>query len=404
MTRPPLLTFDELDVVENDIIRYIQDNKNVTRKDVTEFLNLSRTKITTHLQNLFSSGILEEVEELESTGGRPARILELKSDFCYVCGIALGATSARISIADFRGNILETAVESISTSSRPEFVFAHILSVVEDLLDKLSIPAWKLSAFGVGVPAPINSETGKIDSPAIIPGWQEFSIHDFIQDRFSPIRVRVENDVDIMAIGEQAAGTGENYDNFIVIKIATGIGCGIICNGELYAGVAGYSGHIGHISIDRNGPVCYCGNIGCLEKIAAGPAMVERALAAIERGESAILAEIARENNGNISTEDIKLAASQGDRVSNDIIVESGKHIGQVLATVVSFFNPGLIIINGGVSLIGPQLLTSIQRTVIDYSLPISTRNLRLQLSEIGFEANHIGSVQLALQQLIRDK
>lgn len=402
MTRSPILLFDELDIVENQIIHFIQDGHNVTRKDVTEFLDLSRSKVRTHLQTLFLSGILEEVEELESTGGRPARMLALKHDFCYVCGIALSATKARISIADFGGNILETVVESINANSDPEPVFEKILAIVENLLLTLSIPAWKLSAFGIGVPAPINSETGRIDSPAILPGWQDFSIHDFIKKRFETVHVRVENDVDILAIGEQAAGVGLSYDNFIVIKIATGIGCGIICKGELYAGVAGYSGHIGHTSIDRTGPVCYCGNVGCLEKIAAGPAMIERALLAIEADESPILAEIAKRNKGLITTEDIKIAASQGDRTSNNIIVESGKHIGQVLATVVSFFNPGLIIINGGVSMIGPQLLTSIQRTVIDYSLPISTRNLRIQLSEHGSEASHIGSVQLALQQLIR--
>lgn len=402
MTRSPLAIINELELLDKQLMHFIQNNDSVTRRDVTEYLKLSRTKVTHHIQNLFSLGILEEVNELESSGGRPARILALKPDFCYLCGISLGATNAHVSIADFQGNILQTVIEPIIASSDSNTLFTSVLNIVKEMIEALSIPAIKLSAFGVGVPAPVNSETGRIDSPAILLGWQDFSIHDFIHQYFPNTLIRVENDVDIMAIGEQVAGLGIPHQNFIMIKIATGIGCGIICKGEMYGGVAGYSGHIGHVSIDRKGPICYCGNTGCLEKIAAGPAMVEIALRAIKRNESPILAKLAKANNDIITTEDIGKAAALGDKIANEIIVQSGKKIGQVLATIVSFFNPGLIIIGGGVSLIGPQLLTSIQRTVIDYSLPISTRNLGIRLSELGPKARHIGSVQLALQQLLR--
>lgn len=402
MTRSPLEIINGLELLERQIMQFIQENDNVARRDVTEFVRLSRTKVTQHIQRLFSLGILDEVNELESSGGRPARVLALKSDFCYLCGVALGATSVHVSIADFQGNILQTVIEPIIVSSDPKTIFSRVLSIIEDLLEALSIPAIKLCAFGVGAPAPINSASGRIDSPAIMLGWQEFSIHDYIHQYFPDVLIRVENDVDIMAIGEQVAGLGIPHENFVVVKIATGIGCGIICRDELYAGVAGYSGHIGHVSIARDGPICYCGNTGCLEKIAAGPAMVEMALKAIERNESVILARKFHQNNGIITTEDIGSAAAHGDKIANEIIVQSGERIGQVLATIVSFFNPGLIIIGGGVSLIGPQLLTSIQRTVIDYSLPISTQNLGIRLSELGSEARHIGSVQLALQQLLR--
>lgn len=401
MTLSPLDIINELEVLDRILMRLIQENENVTRKDITDLVGLSRTKVTQHIQSLFSIGILDEVHELASSGGRRAGILELNPHFCYLCGISLGATSVHINIADFQGKILKCVVEPISASTEPDIIFSHILNIVNNILEELSISPTKLCSFGIGVPAPINSKTGRIDSPAIMIGWEDFSIHDYILQQFPKVLIRVENDVDIMAIGEQVAGLGKNHENFIVIKIATGIGCGIICQGKLYAGFAGYSGHIGHVSIDPDGPVCYCGNTGCLEKLTAGPAMVEMALSAVQRGESPILKTAFEKNNGFITTEDIGNAATHGDKVANEIIIQSGTKIGQVLATIVSFFNPELIIIGGGVSLIGPQLLTSIQRTVINYSLPISTRNLGIRLSELGSEARQVGTVQLALRQLL---
>lgn len=198
---------------------------------------------------------------------------------------------------------------------------------------------------------------------------------------------------------KNGGGIGKKHENFIFVNIGTGIGCGIICNGGVYRGANGCSGHIGHVSIDRNGPVCYCGNVGCLEKIAAAPAIVEYALHAAETGRSQILSDLLEEK-GMLKVEDVGMAASQGDKVANDIIIHCGQTIGKVLATLVSFFNPSIVIIGGRVSYIGPQLLVSIHRTILEYSLPLSTQNFTIQRSEIGNRAGIEGAVALALNHL----
>ncbi|HLA43956.1 MAG TPA: ROK family protein, partial [Aggregatilineales bacterium] len=212
--------------------------------------------------------------------------------------------------------------------------------------------------------------------------------------------VIVDNDVNVMALGELRAGAGINQLNLLFIKVGTGIGCGIICSGEIYRGTNGCAGDIGHICADPNGPVCHCGNIGCLEAMAAGPPIAARAMEAVRAGESKILARYVDLNGGTLTAEHVGAAAAEGDRIANEIIQDSGRMIGEVLAGLVNFFNPSLILIGGDVSNIGHQFLSSIRRGVLHRSLPLSTRHLRIDTSPMGVDAGIVGAISLALEHV----
>ena len=253
---------------------------------------------------------------------------------------------------------------------------------------------------GVGVPGPVDFTVGTLVSPPIMPGWDRYPIIQTIQQWFPSSNVVVDNDVNVMALGEIYEGAGRGVDNLIFVKIGTGIGAGIICDGKIYRGASGCAGDIGHIGVDKTGPLCHCGNRGCLEAIAAGPAIAGRSLEAAQAGKSPILLEYYERNGNILRAEDVGNASREGDALAIEVIRESGQFIGDVLAGLVNFYNPGMIVIGGGVSNLGDLLLSSIRQTVLRRSLPLATRDLLIVFSEIGPDAGVIGAINLAMDNI----
>jgi predicted NBD/HSP70 family sugar kinase len=189
--------------------------------------------------------------------------------------------------------------------------------------------------------------------------------------------------------------------NFIVVKVGTGIGCGIVCNGMIYRGADGSAGDVGHICVDPNGQRCHCGNQGCVEAMAAGPAIARMGTEAAQKGQSAMLADMLA-NGGAITPEDVGQASRAGDAAANAIIKLAGKLIGHMLASAVNFFNPSQVLISGGISRIGPLFLAAIRQSVYHRSLALSTRHLDIQYAPLGERAGIIGAGALALHETLR--
>jgi predicted NBD/HSP70 family sugar kinase len=221
-----------------------------------------------------------------------------------------------------------------------------------------------------------------------------------VKESFPNAFVVVDNDVNIMALGEQRAGDGVNVDHFIFVKIGTGIGAGIVSNGKIHRGSTGCAGDIGHICVDKNGPICRCGNTGCLEAMAAGPAIAEKAVQAALNGSSPLLKNLMDQNGGVLRPEDVNAACREGDQAALEIIRASGQMIGDVLAGLVNFFNPSHIFIGGGISNFGNHLLVTIRRAVLRRSLPLATTHLAINFSRMGADAGVTGAVALALEYL----
>ncbi len=336
-----------------------------------------------------------------SSGGRRPRLLALRRDFGYLVGADMGATSLDLAIADFSGAVLDRSTGPIDVRDGPEPVLGELTHLLQARLKALGIPVEKTLAVGIGVPGPIDFEAGTLISPPIMPGWDGYPIRDFLWRVFPNAAVIVDNDVNVMALGELRSGAGARHDNFIFVKVGTGIGSGIVCKGEIYRGADGSAGDIGHICADRSGPRCVCGNIGCLEAIAAGPPIAARAAEAAREGRSPILARLMAANGGALTAADVGRAAAEGDPAANAIIQDSGRIIGEVLAGLVNFFNPSLILIGGGVSGIGHQFLAAIRQGVLHRSLPLSTRHLRIDVSTLGASAGAIGALALATEYVL---
>lgn len=374
----------------------------LSRSELAQMMGYSRASMTGFINDLMEPGILKEVGEGASQGGRRPLILSINGDYGFIAGYDIGATSIDLALANFRGDILEHCSEPADVRNEAEVVLGRCAEVVQQMLERQGGAPDQVVAVGVGVPGPVEFAKGILIAPPLMPTWENFPIKKYVTKTFPNATVVVDNDVNIMALGELHAGGGKGLNNFIWVKIGTGIGSGIIASGEIYRGASGVAGNIGHIEADHNGTICRCGNPGCLEAMAAGPQIAQRGKEAADAGNSPFLATRLEENQGKISALDVGDAAASGDTAAIEIIRDSGRLIGLVLAGLVEFFNPEVIYIGGGVSKIGFTLLSSIRQAVLRRANPLSTRDLHVEYSQLGDMAGVVGAIALTFPHIFK--
>lgn len=388
-------------IPEKILVDLVRKYGEISISDLMAFTDYSRTKITGYIESLLNKNILVANNVTEYTGGRRSRMYSLNRDFGIVAGIDVGATSIDLGIADFSGRLLVRYAEPATVKDGPIRILGRVCSLLEKLLQENNLDPALLRGIGIGVPGPVDFSLGILISPPIMPGWDRYPIIETIHQWFPTSSVVVDNDVNVMALGEIYQGCGKGIDNLIFIKIGTGIGAGIVCEGKIYRGASGCAGDIGHICVDKNGPICHCGNKGCLEAIAAGPAIAERALQAAQAGKSSIIMNLYEKNGHLLQAEDVGNASREGDALAIEVIRESGQYIGDVLAGLVNYYNPEMIVIGGGVSNLGNLLLSTIRQSVLHRSLPLATRDLQIVFSDIGQATGVIGAINLAMDNIL---
>lgn len=381
-------------------MRALRRNGQTSRAEVTNITGWSRAKTSQEVNALVKKGYLVDVGEGISKGGRKPRLLRFNSELGYVVGIDIGATSLEIALADVNGSILKRVMEPADVRQPPEDVLGRCSVLILEMAVAQGILPEQILGIGVGVPGPVNFARGVLVAPPLMPDWENYPIRNFFKETFTSAFVAVDNDVNIMALGEQHSGDAADVDHFLVIKIGTGIGCGIMASRKVHRGSNGSAGDIGHICVDKQGPICRCGNRGCLEAMAAGPAIAEKAMQAVRDGKSELLRKMMEDNQGVLTPEDVNTACREGDEAALEIIRASGQMIGDVLAGLVNFFNPSHIFITGGIANFGNHLLIAIKRAVLRRSLPLATTNLAINFSRTGSDAGVLGAITLALEYL----
>ncbi len=363
-------------------------------------LGFSASKGKALIAGLIDQGLLEEAGVQASQGGRPAETLRLHHGLGLLLGVDIGVTSLSVAVLRPDLTLLAQHGEDIDVRRQgPGVVLARAATLMRELLARSGGRADQVLGIGVGVPGPVNFEAGQLVSPPLMPDWDQFSIRDFLRDEYRA-PVFVDNDVNLMALGELWR-LKRALPNFIVIKVGTGIGCGIVCHGSVYRGASGSAGDVGHICVDHDGPRCHCGNRGCVEAMAAGPAIVRMASEAAEAGESRALAAALAERGG-LTADDVGAASRAGDAAANRIIQHAGHLIGQMLASVVNFFNPSHVLLGGGITQIGPLFLAAVRQSVYQRSLALSTRQLEVQYAPLGVQGGVVGAGALAMSETLR--
>ncbi|MFJ8582482.1 ROK family transcriptional regulator [Micromonospora sp. NPDC093277] len=380
-----------VDPLHVQLLRLLRDEGAVSRAELGDRLQMPRPRLLAELERLVGLGYVAEAGLAASRGGRRSTLVELSPHLRFAA-VDLGASSIDVEVVNGRLEPVAAYAESADIRTGPKVT----LQRVNELLQKAKVDGAyeRLDAVGVGVPGPVSFRDGVPVSPPIMPGWDRFPVRELLTREHGCPAV-VDNDVNIMAIGERHGGVAHSVDNFLLIKIGTGIGCGIYLNGEVYRGTDGCAGDIGHIQVDPNGPMCSCGNLGCLEAVFSGAALAREATTAARAMVSPALAERLAAR-GAVTALDVAQGAAEGDVTCIQLIRDGGRRVGSVLAGLVSFTNPSMIVIGGGLAQLGHILLAEIRSVVYRRSLPLATGNLPVVLSELGPRAGVAGAAVLA--------
>jgi glucokinase-like ROK family protein len=373
------------------LLRLLRDNGAVSRAELADRLEMPRPRLLAELDRLVGLGYVAEAGLAASRGGRRSTLVELSPGLRFAA-VDLGASSIDVEVVNGRLEPVAAYAEPAEIRSGPK----AILQRVNELLLKAKADGAysKLNAVGIGVPGPVSFRDGVPVSPPIMPGWDRFPVRELLTREHGCPAV-VDNDVNIMAIGERHGGVAHSVDDFLFVKIGTGIGCGIYLTGDVYRGTDGCAGDIGHIQVDSHGPMCSCGNVGCLEALFSGAALAKDATVAARSGSSPALAERLAAA-GVVTALDVAEGAVEGDVTCIRLIRDGGRRVGGVLAGLVSFANPSMIVIGGGLAQLGHILLAEIRSVVYRRSLPLATGNLPVVLSELGPRAGVTGAAVLA--------
>ena len=367
-----------------DLLDLIRSGEATTRAALASTTGLARSTVAQRIEQLADRNLVIDVGEAPSTGGRPPAILGFNVDAGVVLAADLGATHSRIGVADLGGTILDEVRHNIEISEGPDAVLAWVETTFSEMLGRIGRDSDEVMAIGVGVPGPVEFAAGRAVDPPIMPGWDGYDI----RERFSgsyDCAVLVDNDVNIMAMGEHWT-TADAPDDFIFVKVGTGIGSGLILGGELQRGAKGTAGDIGHVRVPGVEAVCRCGNTGCLEAAAGGAAL------------AASLAELGLDTT---NSRDVVALVRAGNRDAVRAVREAGRLIGRVLAMVVNMLNPAVITIGGDLAEAGDHLLAGIREVVYQRSTALSTSDLVVQASTLGDRAGITGAAAMGIEQVV---
>jgi glucokinase-like ROK family protein len=370
----------------------------VSKMDIVAESGMSWSAVSDHVERLTNEKLISISEIGNSSGGRKPKLYALNKHAGHIISIELGTSSVSVAICDFDCNILFSEHSSVDVGDGPDKVLTYIYEIASQLMVRNHIERKSVMGIGIGIPSPVEFISGLPVSPPIMPGWDRYPIRDFWTKHFD-CPCYVDNDVNIMALGEHAKGLNFEVENLIYIKIGTGIGSGIICDGKLFRGSNGSAGDIGHFDVGSD-VLCWCGNRGCLEAIAGGKALAVRGKELALAGKSPYLLDTLNER-GDITLKDIGTGLQRLDPLSLELVRDSGAQIGRVIASLVNFYNPTLISIGGSISEFGDILLASIRQGVYQRSLPLATRNLQINKSVLGKTAGLIGGAFMTIDQLI---
>ena len=367
-----------------DLLRLIRSGEATTRAELAASTGLARSTVAQRIDSLVELDLIREEGEAPSTGGRPPAVLGFNESAGIVLAADLGATHSRIAVADLGGKIIAEAAANMDIASGPVQVLGWVEETFDRLLEESDQQQSNVLGIGIGLPGPVEYAEGRPVSPPIMPGWDGYDVRGHFGGRFD-VPVLVDNDVNIMALGEQWVMETPVQD-LLFIKVGTGIGSGLILDGQLRRGAQGAAGDIGHVPVGESDTVCRCGNVGCVEAEAGGAALA-RALS--EKGKETA------------NSRDVAALVRSGDQDAMQAVRRAGRLLGRVLAATVNLLNPAMIMIGGDVAEAGEQLLAGVREIVYQRSTALATNDLTITSSTLGDRAGILGAAAMVIEQIL---
>lgn len=368
-----------------DIFQILRDGHARTKAELASLTGLARSTVSTRVDALLATGLLAPAGEAASTGGRPPARIAFNPRAGLILAVDLGATHATVAVVDLAGHILSSRTHPQDIADGPEPVLDAVIAEGAALLEATERGLDRLLGIGIGVPGPVEHSTGRPTNPPIMPGWDRFDIPTHVQRRFD-VPVLVDNDVNVLALGEQAV-SWPAVDDLVFVKVSTGIGAGIISGGALQRGAQGSAGDMGHVQVpySRDSP---------------RPEGDERDLEAVASG-TAIAAELRALGIPASSSADVVELVRGGNASAIDATRQAGREVGEVLATVVNLLNPSIIVIGGSIARAGEHLLAGIREIVYRRSIPLATQHLAIVQSRAGSTSGVLGAAIMVTQRVL---
>ncbi|MEE4544826.1 ROK family protein [Streptomyces sp. V4-01] len=372
------------------LLELIRTGQAGTRGELQSLTGLSRSTVGQRLDQLFAAGWLASTPGQLSTGGRPSLRLAFDPGHAAVLAADLDTTHARAAVLDLAGAVLAEHDGELRVADGPEAVLDTLAGWFADLLAATGVPAPRVCGVGLSLPGPVDFASGLVIRPPIMPGWDGYPIGERLQRALAGragtdprVPVLTDNDANLMAFGEQRDGWPD-CTTFVLVKVSTGIGAGVVIDGQVFRGVDGGAGDLGHIRLhDRPDARCMCGSYGCLAAVASGRAVA---------GQLAGLGVAAE------SGTDVRALLDDGHPDAVRLAREAGQRVGEVLATAVTLLNPGVLMIAG--DLAETHFLTGIRELLYQRALPRSTRSLQIVTSRLGDRAALKGATAMVVDHL----
>jgi predicted NBD/HSP70 family sugar kinase len=368
-----------------ELLAILRDGIPRTRAQLAEITGLARSTIASRIDLLTSAGLVAPAGDDVSSGGRPPARIRFNPESRVVIAIDLGATHGVVALADLAGNISASESRRIRIADGPERILDWAMESASELYIRSGRQPEELIGVGIGVPGPVEHSTGLPVNPPIMPGWDRFDIPTYVRRVFD-VPVLVDNDVNLLALGEHTRMWPDESD-LLFIKVATGVGAGIISGGQLQRGALGSAGDLGHVRVPFGSDTPSHGEQDAdLESLVSGPA-IARALSA-----AGIPAE---------TSDDVVTLARTGNPTVQAAIRQAGRDLGAVVATCVNLLNPSVIVIGGSLSRVGEQLLAGMREVVYQRSTPLATQHLIITESRSGETGGVIGAAIMVIQRAL---
>jgi len=314
----------------------------------------------------------------------------------HVVGIDLGGTNLRAAVVSEAGEVAGRARKPTQAAEGPDAVISRMAEVAAEACEAAGLDRSSVAAIGVGAPGPLNTRTGVVVTAPNLPGWRNIKLKDKLE-RASGVTTFVENDANAAAWGEKWVGAGRDVDNLIMFTLGTGVGGGIIIDGKLLHGIDDSAAEVGHITVRPGGPICGCGNDGCVEALASATAVARRAREMVEAGRGVILRDLVGGDPSRIEAKTVHEAILAGDADSVSLMADVALDLGIAIADLVNVLNPEMIIIGGGMAAMGEYLFEPLRATVVARSFEAPARRARIVPAQLGDDAGIIGAAGVAL-------
>ena len=366
------------------VMSVIRERARPSQADIARATGLSRTTVHSLIAELKAEGLVAELDTapVGRMSGRPGVHLALRDAARAAIGIDFGHSHIAVAVSDLARNLIAERHADVDVNHQATEALEKAACMAEDALHEAGIAHESVVGVGIGIPGPVDRERGTARSATILPGWVGLRIADAMEQRLR-LPIAIENDANLGALAEMTWGAGRGCSNFAYIKAATGIGAGIVIDGRLLHGVSGTAGEIGHTTLDEAGALCYCGNRGCLETVASGPAIIR--LVAHGTPDAPTLGVVIDR-------------AVAGDLRCRRAIADAGREIGVAVAGLCNLINPERVVVGGLLSRAGDLLLIPLRTSLERHAVQAAAEKVEVVAAEFVERSELLGAVALALQ------